>query len=171
MTGAGPVFTHGTVAGYMRHGCRCEACRAAEVARQRKWRERHRQGKVRHQPLNPNCVPVRIRGTVYPSISVAAAKLGVSPSSIASQLRRKGSAEAAGLGGSAPRPRRQPLNSKTCRIHGRSFPSIAEAARYLGVNYSHLFRQLQRGMKPGYSDYLLSRLIQADAAKGRIVPA
>ena len=160
----GPV-PHGTSSGYVRCKCRCDLCREAEVQRQRTWRQRHREGKVRHRPDHPNCVPVRVRGVVYPSISAAARALKVSPSSIAGQLARLGSADGAGLGGHAPRRKTQPANSRRCVIHGREFPSIAAAAREIGVNYAHFFREVTRGMSDRYSQYLLAKMMQADAAR------
>ncbi|TJZ86143.1 hypothetical protein [Paracoccus hibiscisoli] len=160
----GPV-PHGTPSGYVRCKCRCDLCREAEVQRQREWRQRHRDGKVRHRTDHPSCVPVRVRGVVYPSISAAAYALNVTPSSIAGQLARRGAADGAGLGGHAPRRRPQPVNSRRCVIHGREFPSIAAAAREIGVNYSHFFREVKRGLSDQYSQYLLLKMMQADAGR------
>lgn len=158
---SGPI-PHGTSSGYQRFRCRCDECRAAETARQRAWRARHRAGKIQHRPHHPTCVPVRVRGRDYPSISEAAAALGVTPASISTQLRINGAAEGAGLGGKAPR--RQALNNvKPCRIHGRDFPSIAAAARYLGVSLTHLHRSISHGFSSTYSQYLLVKLMAADA--------
>lgn len=165
MLNAPRAIPHGTASGYVAHGCRCDSCREAEVQRQREWRKRHREGKVKHSPEHPCCVPVRIRGTVYPSMSIAAAALNVSPSTISRQLARQGSADGAGLGGQAPRRRVIPDNAQRCQIHGREFPSIRQAARQIGVNYSHLYRQLQSGLTPRYSQYLLSKMMQADLTK------
>lgn len=157
---------HGTARGYQRHGCRCDDCRAAETQRQREWRQRHRSGKVKHREGHPSCVPVRIRGVDYPSISVAAAALGVGPASISGMLRMRGSAEGAGLGAAAPR--RPALHrSKPVEIHGRAFPSISEAVRYLGVGRSQMNRMLREGMTPRYLDYLLGKLMLADALKAK----
>lgn len=159
---AGPRrIPHGTSSGYVSHKCRCDACREAEIARQRAWRQRLRDGKVRHCPDHPRCVPVRVRGTVYPSISAAAAALRITPGSISGQLDRKGHADAAGLGSHAPRRKVPRPNARPCVIHGRRFASIAEAARALGVGYAHLHRQLKAGMTPRYRDYLLGRMMRA----------
>lgn len=162
MTAAIP---HGTPSGYIRCRCRCDLCREAEVQRQREWRQRHRAGKVQHRENHPSCVPVRVRGVVYPSMSVAAVALNISPSSIAGQLSRRGVADGAGLGGHAPRAKAPPANSRRCVIHGREFPSIAAAARAIGVNYSHFFREVKRGMSDRYSQYLLAKMMQADAGR------
>lgn len=157
---------HGTAYAYQKHKCRCDLCRGAETARQREWRKRLLAGKVKHRPAHPNCVPVRVRGMVYPSIAAAAAKLGICPSSISALLAKSGSADGAGLGGRAPR--RQALNNvKPCRIHGRDFPSRAEAARYMGVSYTHLNRSVKEGFSVTYSQYLLRMLMQADARAAR----
>jgi hypothetical protein len=159
---------HGTPSGYVRHKCRCDDCRAAEIQRQREWRKRHREGKVQHRPDHPSCVPVRVRGVVYPSISLAAKALRVGPSSITGQLARRGAADGAGLGFCAPRAKVQPANSRRCVIHGREFASIAAAARSIGVNYSHFYRQMQSGPSAGYSQYLLSKMMCAGMdRKGR----
>lgn len=156
---------HGTATGYNRYKCRCDACREAEIQRQREWRQRHREGKVQHRTKHPSCVPVRVRGVVYPSISVAACALKVGPSTISGQLARHGAADGAGLGGHAPRTKRQPVNSRRVVIHGREFPSIAAAARAIGVNYSHFFREVKRGLSDQYSQYLLLKMMQADAGR------
>lgn len=120
---------------------------------------------MKHKPTHPCCVPVRIRGTVYPSMSIAAAALNVGPSTISRQLARQGLADGAGLGGQAPRRRVTPANSQRCQIHGREFASIHAAAREIGVNYSHLYRQLKAGLSPRYSQYLLSKMMKADLDK------
>ncbi|WP_411839231.1 hypothetical protein [Paracoccus sp. ME4] len=159
------VIPHGTATGYSRYRCRCDLCREAEVQRQRNWRQRHREGKVRHQVDHPSCVPVRVRGVVYPSMSIAASALKIGPSAISTLLTRRGDADLAGLGSQAPRRKVPPVNCRRCVIHGREFPSIAAAARIIGVNYSHLFRQLQDGLSDRYSQYLLSKMMQADAAR------
>ena len=152
---------HGTTRAYHR-GCRCDACRAAETQRQREWRQRLRDGQVRHRPQHTGCVPVRIRGVDYPSISIAAATLGVTPASISTQLRKFGNADGAGLGGHAPR--RHVLNNvKPVRLHGRDFPSVAAAARYLGVSPTHLYRSISRGISSSYAQFLLGKLMAADA--------
>lgn len=72
-----------------------------------------------------------------------------------------GSADGAGLGGRAPRPRGK-ANAKRCVIHGREYPSIAAAARALRVGYTHMARELKAGPSAEYWQYLLSRLMQAD---------
>lgn len=156
----GPI-PHGTSSGYTRHKCRCDACRSFEIARQRAWRQRHREGKVEHRVNHPSCVPVRVRGVDYPSISSAAAFLGVCPSSISGQLRLRGAAEGTGMGARAPRRRPRPANAKRCIIHGHAFPSIGAAARALGVSYAHLSRQLNAGPTPRYAQHLLVKLMAA----------
>ncbi len=65
------AIPHGTANGYCRHKCRCAACREAEVARQRDWRNRLRKGQVQHRDTGV-LVPVRIRNVDYPSIAKAA---------------------------------------------------------------------------------------------------
>lgn len=152
---------HGTSHSYNRLRCRCDACRQAELRRQKAWRVRNRAGLVKHRPHHPNCVPVRVRGVVYPSISAAAAALQICPTSINTQLRLTGSADGAGLGGRAPRPRGK-ANAKRCVIHGREFPSIAAAARALSVGYTHMAREFKAGPSAEYWQYLLSKLMQAD---------
>lgn len=154
--------THGTAHAYNRLRCRCDACRQAELRRVKECRARNREGLVKHRPDHPNCVPVRIRGVVYPSISVAAAALRVCPTSISTQLRRTGSADGAGLGGHAPRAKTIPANAKRCVIHGREFPSIAAAARALRVGYTHMAREFQAGPSVEYWQYLLTKMMQVD---------
>ncbi|WP_051476443.1 hypothetical protein [Paracoccus sp. J39] len=156
---------HGTSRGYQYYRCRCDACRAAEIERQADWRRRLREGKVQHRSHHPSCVPVRVRGKVYPSISMAAAALGIAPTSIGHQLRQRGDADRAGLGAKAPRCWTR-HNSKPVRIHGRDFPSIRAAALAMGVSEAHLRRHLSQGMTPRYSQYLLVKIMQADARAG-----
>lgn len=166
MSASSGFVPHGTARGYQTHRCRCASCRAAETQRQREWRQRHRAGMVKHRVGHPLCVPVRIRGVDYPSISVAAAALGVGPASISAMLRIRGAADGAGLGAKAPRAR--PVgNVKPCRIMGREFPSIAAAGRYMGVSLTHLYRSLSKGMSPSYADYLLRKMMQADARNAK----
>jgi len=162
MSARSDLVPHGTARGYLRHRCRCAECRAAETQRQREWRQRHRAGKVKHRGALPSCVPVRIRGVDYPSISVAAAALGVGPASISGMLRMRGHADGAGLGANAPRPLTL-HRSKPIEIHGRVFPSISAAVRYLSVGRSQMNRMLRDGMTPRYLDYLLGKLMAADA--------
>ncbi|MGA0617559.1 hypothetical protein [Paracoccus sp. KR1-242] len=158
---------HGTANGYQRYRCRCDGCRAAEVARQREWRKRHRAGKVQHRPDATVCVPVTVRGKLYPSISMAAADLGIAPATISHQLRTFGTGDRAGLGHAAPK--RIVLNNvRPCVIHGRQFVSIEAAIRYLGVGRTHLYRSLRKGVTPKYSEYLLAKLMEADARAGKV---
>lgn len=156
-------INHGNSYAYNRLRCRCDVCRQAELRRQKEWRARNRAGLVKHRPNHPNCVPVRVRGVIYPSISVAAATLKICPTSITGQLRLRGSADGAGLGGRSPRPRGK-SGAKRCLIHGREFPSIAAAARALNVSYSHMAREFKAGPSAEYWQYLLSKLMQADRA-------
>lgn len=132
---------HGTPKGYGYYKCRCAACREAETARQRDYRRRLRAGTVRHRASD---CPVRIRGVEYGSIAQAAAKLGVAPPTVSHQLRIYGHAERAGLGCRGP-DRPFLASIKPCRILNRDFPSRAAAARYLGVCYTYLCRQLKDG--------------------------
>lgn len=155
---------HGTPRGYQRHRCRCAECRTAEVVRLRDYRARVRQGKVRHRPNSVSCVPVSVRGVVYPSIAMAAAALGVTPASITTQLRNNGSCDRAGLG-RGTHDRHVQSNAKPCVIHGRAFPSIAAAGRYLGVSLTHLYREMKTGVSPSYSQFLLVKLMRADARR------
>ncbi|SMO63934.1 helix-turn-helix domain-containing protein [Paracoccus laeviglucosivorans] len=157
---------HGTSNGYGRYGCRCDACRAAETARQRDFRQRQREGRVKHRTHDPNTVPVLVRGKLYPSISAAASALGISGPSISHQLQRYGCADRAGLGLFGPRVRCN-HKAKPVKIHGREFPSIAAAARFMGVSPTHLYRSLKHGFAPTYSEFLLRQLMQADARKRR----
>lgn len=158
-------FRHGTAGGYSRHKCRCDACRQAETARQRRWRARLQAGLVKHRSSDKSCVPVRIRGALYPSISAAAAALGTSAANISAQLARFGDAERAGLGIRGPRQPVPPGNAKPCRIHGRDYPSLHAAAKDLGVSYTYLSRQASTGFTPDYSQYLLARMMRRDAAR------
>lgn len=50
---------------------------------------------------------------------------------------------------------------------GREFPSIAAAGRYMGVSLTHLYRSLSKGMSPSYADYLLRKMMQADARNAK----
>lgn len=152
---------HGTNHAYVRHKCRCDICREAEVQRQREFRARHKQGLIRHR-TGGVCVPVRLGDVDYPSISAAAAALGVTAPSLSHRLRKYGCLDLAGQG-SRP-PRRQALNNiLPITIHGREFPSRVAAARYLGVCSSYLSRCAKAGFTSTYSDYLLRRLMEADA--------
>lgn len=152
---------HGTNYAYVRHKCRCDTCREAEVQRQREFRARHKQGLVKHRKGGV-CVPVRLGDVDYPSISAAAAALGVTAPTLSHRLQKYGCLDLAGQG-SRP-PRRQALNSiLPITIHGREFPSRVAAARYLGVCSSYLSRCAKAGFTATYSDYLLRRLMEADA--------
>ena len=162
------LIPHGTPQSYQRHKCRCAACRDAEVTRQREWRRRHREGKVQHRPDSAVCVPVTVRGKLYPSISLAAADLGLTPATVSHQLRRYGTGDRAGLGHAAPK-RIVLSNVRPCVIHGRKFPSIEAAIRYLGVGRTHLYRSLRKGVTPKYSEYLLAKLMEADARARKAV--
>ncbi|WP_139165941.1 hypothetical protein [Paracoccus tibetensis] len=156
-------FRHGTPGGYSRHKCRCDACRAAEIDRQRNCRARLRAGLVKHRSGGKNCVPVRIRGVVYPSISAAAAALGTSAANISAQLARFGDAERAGTGIRGARRPGKPGNAKQCRIHSRLYPSLHAVAKDLGVSYTYLSKQASAGFTPEYSQYLLARMMRKDA--------
>ena len=112
-----------------------------------------------------NCVPVRIRGEVYPSITAAAHAFGVKPCTVSSQLARYGCADGVGLGCTSPRHNATGHHVKPVAIHGRSFPSIKAAADHFGVSYSWLYKALTKDSPSNWRDRLLSALMAADARK------
>ncbi len=163
------AIPHGTANGYCRHKCRCADCREAEVARQRDWRKRLRTGQVRHRDTGV-LVPVRIRDVDYPSIAIAASVLDVSPCVISGHLRRYGHADWVGQGFSAPR---KPSlgKAKPCIIFEREFSSVTAAARYLDIGYSNLSRKLAKGLTGSYAQYVLGKMMAADARAARAAQA
>jgi hypothetical protein len=85
-------------------------------------------------------MPVRIRGTDYPSAAAAARALGVSVSTVrvAIQLGRP---DRVGLRSKAPNP----MFCKPVVIAGLRFPSMAEASRALGFASAYVSHVLRRG--------------------------
>ena len=112
-----------------------------------------------------NCVPVRIRGKVYPSITAAARAFRVKPCTVSSQLARYGHADGVGLGCASPRHNAVGHHVKPVTIHGRSFPSIKTAADFFEVSYSWLYKALTKDSPPNWNDRLLAALMAADARK------
>ncbi|UFM64220.1 hypothetical protein LOS78_01735 [Paracoccus sp. MA] len=156
---------HGTSTAYIRHKCRCDACRSAETERQRRWRARWIAGVAGSRSQNSTVVvPVSVRGTVYPSITAAARALGVMPSTISGHLSKHGHCDLVGVGYKGPNRNKGGHHSTPCLIHGRKFRSIKAAADYLGVGYPGLYKAMTRGMSPAVSDKLLVALMRADAA-------
>lgn len=156
---------HGTSSGYVRHGCRCDDCRASEIERQRRWRARWRSGEVKSREGRYDAIfPVSVRGVVYPSISDAARRLGVMPNTISGHLSKHGHCDFVGLGYKSPNHNRIGHNVTPCVIHGREFGSIKAAADYLGVGYHGLYKAMTRGLSAAVSDKLLAALMRADAA-------
>jgi len=92
----------------------------------------------------PFPVPVRIRGIDYPSISSAAAALGVKPNTVQGALER-GTIDNVGLRGW---PGRKPVT-----IRGVRYLSIAAAANALGLSE----RSINKAMKNGYLDTVGAR--------------
>lgn len=159
---------HGTLRGYITHGCRCDDCRSVEIARQRRYRARMRAGLVARRPNHHNAVPVSVRGTLYSSIAEAAQALGVMPSAIRGHLRRHGHCDFVGLGSKSPSRNRTAHRITPIVIHGRRFPSIKAASVYLGVGYTWLYRAITKGTPANAGDRILVALMQADArAEGR----
>lgn len=111
--------------------------------------------------------PVRIRGVVYPSVTSAAAAVGVRPSTISGQLLRKGHADSAGLGNAAPGRNSVPRKRRPVTIHGAAFPTIQAASDALGLNYWTLHKRLRKPMTPAVSDDLLGRVMRWQAQQRR----
>lgn len=112
-----------------------------------------------------NCVPVRIRGKVYPSITAAARAFRVKPCTVSSQLARYGHADGVGLGCKSPRHNGTGHHVKPVTIHGRTFPSIKAASDFFGVSYSWLYKALTKDSPSNWQDRLLAALMAADARK------
>ena len=157
------VIRHGTIRGYVTHGCRCDVCRTVEMERQRRYRARMKAGEVARRPNDPNAVPVMVRGTLYPSIAAAAQALGVMPSTISGHLRRHGHCDFVGLGQKSPAHNRDAHRTAPISIHGRRFPSIKAASDYLGVPYGWLYKAIRTGRPANAGDRILAALMRADA--------
>jgi len=112
-----------------------------------------------------NCVPVRIRGNVYPSVTAAAKAFRVKPSTVSSQLARYGTADGVGLGCKSPRHNSTGHHVKPVVILGRAFPSIKAASDFFGVSYSWLYKALTKDSPSNWQDRLLAALMAVDARK------
>lgn len=109
-----------------------------------------------------NCVPVRIRGTDYPSITAAAYALGIRPNTISGLLLRYGTADGAGLGYRSPRRNVTPHRQTPVTLFGRRFASIKEAADHLGFSYAWLYKALTKDKPADAMDRILAALIAAE---------
>lgn len=156
---------HGTPTGYSRHKCRCDACKAAEMARQRDYRARLKAGI--HIKTGPSAMPVIVRGVVYPSSVAAARALGISSTTIATHLHRHGHADFAGLGTKSPIWNKVPRRKSPVTLYGRDFPTITAAADYMGVGRQWLWKALRKGKPADAGDRILAALMRAEERERR----
>ncbi len=84
--------------------------------------------------------PIKIKGKIYPSISIAAHAFGVTENTTRHRLKRGLTPEqAVGLD---PLP---PGQSKTVNVYGKTFPSLVAAAKYFDVPIYSVHNRLKRG--------------------------
>lgn len=94
---------------------------------------------------NKNRMPVKIRGTLYPSVSDAAQAIGCSPMAIYTALSR-GRLDTVGFGmGWRPREKCNGAQGKQITLGGVTFPSMRAASLALGFREAYVAEAMQYG--------------------------
>ena len=106
-----------------------------------------------------NCMPVEIRGVLYPSQKAAAKALGVCQSSISQRLRVKGCADTVGLG-LAGGPVGNKNRAKKLALFGVTFQSRTEAAQKLGITRSQLTKWISPKASKAQKQMLVAAVMQ-----------
>lgn len=130
------------------------------------WSSRH--GLTWPKPVSKCRIPVRIRGTVYPSIAAAAEALGIDQSIICHHLRTYGHADLVGLlkrGGQRGKGGDHLKNP--VHLCGRTWESRVALAKEIGWPRSRVSRALCRQGNHRLRANLLEAIMLADAEAAR----
>lgn len=144
---------HGTANAYYHHGCRCMDCRLFHRNYQREWRRRN----GIHEPGSPT----EVNGRVYPSQAAAARALGRGPWVIRYHLDRWG--DLSRVGKKPGRVHRMGGRKIPFNFMGRSWLSVSEFARCVGITCS----TAHRWIKNGDNARLLAAVMKAEAKQAR----
>lgn len=116
--------------------------------------------------LHFNCMPVVVRGVVYPSHKAAAAALGVKPNTISQRLYATGSADTVGLNRNGG-PHGNTYGAKPLRLHHLTFPSRKVAAAELGVTRGQLVKWIAPNASLVMQQMLYAALVRYDAKRAK----
>lgn len=136
---------HGTLGTYEKRGCRCDACRQANIEASRRER------RARGMPEMGN--PCRRGGTIFRTQAEAARALGVSSNTVSNHLMRHGNLDRIGSSGL------RPLRCKPVRVGAREWPSRVALDRHLGLPRGTVSGWLCEGRL----DALLGAVMRAEA--------